>query len=95
MDAKGRENFKEEEVKIEVKKLLLDIAIRETLATLGCLHTIWLWVWEEKYEEERWEIRKWAKNLGCEDGNRVENIARERHGVRRQSLFHHIYPQVH
>lgn len=32
-------NFKEEEVKVEVKKLLLDIAVRETLAILGCLGT--------------------------------------------------------
>lgn len=83
MDVKGRENFKEEEVKIEVKKFLLDIVIREILVILGCLYIIWLWVWEEKYEEERWEIRKWVKNFGCEDGNRVENIVRERYGVRR------------
>lgn len=35
MDAKGRDNFKEVEVKI-VKKLLLDMAFGKTLATWGC-----------------------------------------------------------
>lgn len=40
MEAKGGENCKEEKVKIEVKKLLLDVAVRKTLATLGCLGTM-------------------------------------------------------
>ena len=40
MEAKGREDFKEREVRIEAKKILLHLAIRKTPATLWCLGTI-------------------------------------------------------
>lgn len=37
MEAKGRENFKEGEVKIEAKKIQLGVTIRKTQGTLGYL----------------------------------------------------------
>lgn len=40
MEAKGRENFKEGEVRIEAQKILLCLAIRKMPAILGCLGTV-------------------------------------------------------
>ena len=48
----GKRTFKEE-VSIEVKELLWDIAVRKTLTTRGCLSTRQLWVWKEKVQRRK------------------------------------------
>ena len=48
----GKRTFKEE-VRVEAKELLLDIAVRKTLTTMECLSTMQLWVWKEKCKERR------------------------------------------
>lgn len=38
---------------------------------------------EGKNAKKEWEVRKWAKNLGCEGGNGIGDTARAGHGVKK------------